>query len=69
MRKIEEYNPQTINGEKVKPELFRRHDSFVTFKQLSTKPLDKFEYEGQIGWFNDFEHNVDKKTKQYDLPF
>lgn len=49
MEKIKQSNPDI--------ELFRRHDSFLCFNELSYKVLNDFEYLGVNGWFDSFKPN------------
>ena len=49
MEKIKQSNPEA--------ELFRRHDSFLCFNELSYKVLNDFEYLGCTGWFDSFKPN------------
>ena len=38
-------------------ELYRRHDSFLCFNELSYKVLNNFEYLGCKDWFDSFKPN------------
>ena len=53
-----------VKGNDSDMELFRRHDSFIAFKDISFKCLDNFEYEGQKGWFKEYIINYDKFAEQ-----
>ena len=44
------YNPDA--------EMYRRHDSLVSFDSINFSCLDGFEYLGVKGWFNKYEINV-----------